>query len=185
MKVSLGKDQKGSPSFSQSNKKKTNVMMTTSSKDGKEAYPCVKVERPRSSGNPEKNSTEGSTSSDRVVYSAACCTQSKDVQTYIGVGKLNGLSMKVIQDTGCTGLIMNNLLVPNMTVIPGSSGLLQMVDHTLIDMPLAYAFLDAAFYKGHCKVMYGSFPVYPVIIGNVHEVCRMLQDPDWEAEDQP
>ena len=49
MKVSLGKDQKVLPSFSQSNQKKTNVMVAKSSKDGKEAYPCVKVERPRPS----------------------------------------------------------------------------------------------------------------------------------------
>ena len=70
-------------------------------------------------------------------------------------------------------------------VIPGSSGSLQMVDHTLIDVPLANVYLDSLYYKGHCRVMCVSSPVYPVIIGNVRGARRMLPDPDWKAEDQP
>ena len=53
--------------------------------------------------------------------------------------------------------------------IPGSSGSLQMVDHTLIDVPLANVYLDSPYYKGHCRVMYVSSPV----------------DPDFKAEHQP
>ena len=45
-------------------------------------------------------------------------------------------------------------------VIPGSSGSLQMVDHSLIDVPVAHVY-----YKGHCRAMCASSPVYPVIIG--------------------
>ena len=67
----------------------------------------------------------------------------------------------------------------------GSSGSLQMVDHTLIDVPLANVYLDSPYYKGHCRVMCVSSPVYPVIIGNVRGARRMLPDPDWKAEDQP
>ena len=39
--------------------------------------------------------SEGSTDSDRVVYSAVCRAQSNDPQTYVGVGKLNGRPVKV------------------------------------------------------------------------------------------
>ena len=60
-------------------------------------------------------------------------------------------------------------------VIPGHSGLLQMVDHTLIDSPC---------YKGHCKVMCVSSPEYFVINGNKRGACQILPDPDWKAEDQ-
>ena len=60
-----------------------------------------------------------------------------------------------------------------------------MVDHTLIDVQLANVYLDSPYYKGHCRVMCVSSPVYPVIIGNVQGARRMLQDPDWKAEDQP
>ena len=40
-----------------------------------------------------------------------------------------------------------------------------MVNHTLIDVPLANVYLDSPYYKGHCRVMCVSSPVYPVIIG--------------------
>ena len=46
-------------------------------------------------------------------------------------------------------------------------------------------YLDSLYYKGHCRVMCVSSPVYPVIIGNVRGARRMLPDPDWKAEDQP
>ena len=69
-------------------------------------------------------------------------------------------------------------------VIPGSSGLLQMVDHTLINVTLANVYLDSPYYKGYCKVMSVNSPIYPVIIGNVRGARQMLPDPDWKAEDQ-
>ena len=112
----------------------------------------------------------GSTHSDRAVYSAVCRAQSNDGQTYVGVGKLNGRPVKVLRDTGCTGMIVDRALVPDVLVIPGSSGSLQMVDHTLIDVPLANVYLDSPYYKGHCRVMCVSSPVYPVIIGNVRVI---------------
>ena len=64
-------------------------------------------------------------------------------------------------------MIVDRALIPNSKVIPGSSDLLQMVDHTQIDVPLANVYQDSPYYKGHCKVMCVSSPVYPVIIGNV------------------
>ena len=95
------------------------------------------------------------------------------------VGKLNGWPVKVLRDTGCTGMIMDRALVHEVMVIPGSSGSLQMVDHMLIDVPLASINLDSPYYKGHRRVMCVSSPVYPVIIGNVRGARRMLPDPDW------
>ena len=54
-------------------------------------------------------------------------------------------------------MIVDMALIPDSTVIPGSSGSLQMVGHTLIDVPLANVYLDSPYYKGHCKVMCVSF----------------------------
>ena len=185
-KISPGKDQKGSSTpVSQSSQKKTRAMVAQLDEDGEKAFTCVEVEGTRSRRNSKKSGTEGSTHSDRAVYSAVCRAQSNDGQTYVGVGKLNGRPVKVLRDTGCTGMIVDRALVPDVLVIPGSSGSLQMVDHTLIDVPLANVYLDSPYYKGHCRVMCVSSPVYPVIIGNVRGARRMLPDPDWKAEDQP
>ena len=160
-------------------------MVAQLDEDGEKAFTCVEVEGTRSRRNSKKSGTEGSTNSDRAVYSAVCHAQSNDGQTYVGVGKLNGRLVKVLRDTGCTGMIVDRALVPDVMVIPGSSGSLQMVDHTLIDVPLGNVYLDSLYYKGHCRVMCVSSPVYPVIIGNVRGARRMLPDPDWKAEDQP
>ena len=182
-KISPGKDQKGSSTpVSQSSQKKTRAMLAQLDEDGEKAFTCVEVEGTRSRSNSKKS---GSTNSDRAVYSPVCHAQSNDGQTYVGVGKLNGRPVKVLRDTGCTGMIVDRALVPDVLVIPGSSGSLQMVDHTLIDVPLANVYLDSPYYKGHCRVMCVSSPVYPVIIGNVRGARRMLPDPDWKAEDQP
>ena len=59
-----------------------------------------------------------------------------------------------------------------------------MVDHTMIDVPLANVYIDSLYCRGHCKMMYVSFPLYPVIIGNVRDARQMFPDPDWNAEDQ-
>ena len=59
-------------------------------------------------------------------------------------------------------------------MIPGSSFSMQMVDHILMDVPFASVYLDSLYYKGHCKVMCVSSPVYPVIIGNVRGAHQLL-----------
>ena len=132
--------------------------------------------RTRSNSNLKKSGTEGSTNSDRAVYSAVCHAQSNDGQTYI-VGNLNGWPRAVLRNTVCTRMIVDRALVHDVTVIPGSSGLLQIVDHTLIDVPLASVYLDSSYYRGHCRVMCMSSPVYPVIIETCeeHDGCCQTQ----------
>ena len=113
-------------------------------------------------------------------YSAACHGQSNDGQTHIGVGKL-----KVLRDAACTGMIVDRVLVPNEMVIPGSSGSLHIVNHTLIGVPLANVYLDSPYCREYCMGdMCQPHPPYPVIIGNVRNARQMFPDPDWKAEDQ-
>ena len=96
-KISPGKDQKGtSTPVSQSSQKKTRAMVAQLDEDGEKAFTCVEVEGTRSRRNSKKSGTEGSTNSDRAVYSAVCRAQSNDGQTYVGIGKLNGRPVKVL-----------------------------------------------------------------------------------------
>ena len=85
--------------MSQSSQKKTRAMVTQLDEDGEKAFTCVEVEGTRSKKNSKNSGTEGSTNSDRAVYSAVCRAQSYDGQTYIGVEKLNGQPVKVLCDT--------------------------------------------------------------------------------------
>ena len=48
--------------------------------DVEEAFMCVNVERPRSSGNSKKSSSNRLTSNDEAIYSAACRAKFKSEQ---------------------------------------------------------------------------------------------------------
>ena len=50
---------------------KTHAMVTRSNEDGEEAFTCVNVKRPRSSGNSKKSNSNRSTSDDEKIYSTA------------------------------------------------------------------------------------------------------------------
>ena len=103
----------------------------------------MNVEKPRSSGNSKKRNLNRSTSDGEAIYNAACRAQSNHGLIYIEVGKLNGRPVKVLRNTGCTGMIVDRALIPDSMVIPGRSGLLQMEDHTLFDVSLANVYLDS------------------------------------------
>ena len=93
---SSGKDQKSSTSVGQSYQKKTRAMVARSHEDGEEAFTCVNVERPRSSGNFKKSNSNRLTSNDEAIYSATCRAQGNEGQIYIEIGKLNGRQVKVL-----------------------------------------------------------------------------------------
>ena len=99
------------------------------------------------------------TSDDEAIYSA----RSNDGQICIGVHKLNGRPVKVLRDTGCTGMIVDRALIPDLMVIPGISGSLQMVD--------GFSILQRTLKSDVCQL-----PIYPVIIGNVRGAHQMLPD---------
>ena len=69
--MSPGKDQKSLTPVVQSNQKKTHAMVARSHEDCDEAVACVKVERPRSSGNSKNSNSNQLTSDDKEIYSAA------------------------------------------------------------------------------------------------------------------
>ena len=64
---------------------RTRAMVARCHEDGEGAFMCGNVERPRSSGNFKKSNSNGLTSNDEAIYSAACRAQSNDGQIYIGV----------------------------------------------------------------------------------------------------
>ena len=120
-KVSPSNDQNISTPVRQSNQK-TPAMVAKSHEDDKEAFTCVNIERPRSSGNSNKSSLNGLTSNDEAIYSATCYAQSNDGQIYIRVGKLNGPPVRVLRDIGFTGTIVDRVLIlDSMMIIPGNS----------------------------------------------------------------
>ena len=99
-KVSPSKDQKSWRPVGQSNQK-TRALVTRSNEDGEEVCMCVNVKKTQIKWKLQKSNSNGSTTDEETIYSAACHAQSNDGQIYIEVGKLNGRPVKVLQDTGC------------------------------------------------------------------------------------
>ena len=116
-KISPSKHQKGPSTPVSHSQKKTRAMVAQLDKDDEKAFSCVEVEGTKPRRNSKKSGTGGSTNSDRAVYSAVCRGQSNDGQTYVGLGKLNGWPVKVLRDTGCTGMKLDRALVPEVMVI--------------------------------------------------------------------
>ena len=159
-------------------------MVAKSSEDGEEACTCVNGKRP--SRNFKMWFAGGSTSNNGAVYSAACLAKSNGGPTgYIRVGKLNGRLVKVLRDTGCTGKIAYRALVPAMMC---DTRLFRLAadgrPNSLIDVLFANVYLVSLYYRGHCRKIICSSPVYLVITGIVRGARQMLPDPDHKAEDQ-
>ena len=160
-------------------------MVAKSSEDGEEAGTCVNGKRPKSSRNFKMWGAGGSTSNNGAVYSAACLAKSNGGPTYIRVGKLNLRLVKVLRDTRCTGKIAYRALVPAMMC---DNRLFRLAadgrPNSLIDVLFANVYLESLYYRGHCRKIICSYPVYLVITGIVRGARQMLPDPDHKAEDQ-
>ena len=78
----------------------------------------MKLEGTKSKRSLKKSGTEESTNRERAVCSAVYHAQSNDDQTYTGEGKLDGRLVKVLRDTGCTGMIVDR--APIYPVIIGN-----------------------------------------------------------------
>ena len=52
--------------------KKTRAIVARSNEDGEEACTCVKLEKPRSSGNSKKSNSNRSIRDGQAIYSTAC-----------------------------------------------------------------------------------------------------------------
>ena len=65
-------------------------------------------------------------------------------QIYIGIGNLIGWPVKVLRDTGWTGMIVDMALIPNSMVIPGIAT--DCRSHSDC-VPLASVYLDSLYSK--------------------------------------
>ena len=150
----------------QSNQQKTRAMVARSNEDGEEACMCVSVQKPRSRGNSERVNRTDQLVLMRQYTVQLAVFQSNDGHIYIEVGKLNGWTVKELQDSGCTRMIVDRASIPDSMVIyqAVSSGLLQ------IDVPLANVYLYSPKYKVRCNVMCVSSSVYAVINGKNSEL---------------
>ena len=91
-------------------------------------------------------------------------------------GKVGGRLVKVLRDSGCSGVIVKRDLVDEAD-FTGEVGHMLTVDRTIKRAPIARIEVDTPFYNGTVEAMCMKDPLFDLIIGNVPE-ARKPDDPD-------
>ena len=100
-------------------------------------------------------------------------------------GKIGTKSVHVLRDTGCSGVIVKQQHVTD-DQYTGRVGLMQMVDNSVICVPIAnvqidlpYLQIDSPYLSGQVQAHCPQDAVYDVIVGNVPGV-RPANDPNLQ-----
>ena len=94
---------------------------------------------------------------------------------------VNHQMVTLLRDTGCTGVIVSKQLVQE-SQYTGKSKLCQMIDGSIIKVPIAEITIDSPYYKGKTDAMVMATPVFDLILGNI-QGAKSIVDADckWTA----
>lgn len=81
-------------------------------------------------------------------------------------GTLNGHSVTVLRDTGCSGVVVRAEFVKASDML-GRFQQCTLVDGRILKVPLAEVVLETPYLKGRVQAMVFEQPIYDVIVGNV------------------
>ena len=81
-------------------------------------------------------------------------------------GKIGTKSVDVLRDTGCSGVIVKQQHVTD-DQHTGRVGMMQMVDNSVIRVPIANVEIDSPYLSGQVQALCPQDAVYDVIVGNV------------------
>ena len=100
-------------------------------------------------------------------------------------GLVNGTGVKVLRDTGCSGIVVKTSLVKPDCLL-GRTRMCVLVDGTVRKFPMAKVQIDCPYYVGEAKAVCAESPVYNIIIGNIPNV-RDPGSPNegWNVDAEP
>ena len=78
-------------------------------------------------------------------------------------------AVKVLRDTGCSGVVVKKSLVTPKQYI-GRTQRCIFIDGSVHAFPMAEIYLDAPFFTGHVSAVVIEKPLYPLIVGNIKGV---------------
>ena len=152
-------------------------------------------------GRPRVNPPSTSVRSDKgVVFAGACLTFPVDILNsevsscakvgdVIACGSVTGSGMnlpvvngvferspvKVLRDTGCTGLLVRQDLV-NPACLTGETKIMVKVDATRELLPVARCYLESSMFTGYYDVLCVPSMICDVIVGNIPGVFLRMED---------
>ena len=93
----------------------------------------------------------------------------------IAQGKVDGILVSVLRDTGCNGIIVKRSLVCDKE-LTGEIGKLTLLDRSIIQAPVAHITIHTPFYEGRVEALCLDNPINDLVLGNIDGV-RSPADP--------
>ena len=116
----------------------------------------------------------------KVLNGACMETEVKD-NLLVLPGRVGDRTVKVLRDTGCSGVIVRRSLVDEAH-LTGETGHMMMVDRTLKKAPIARINIDTPYYTGVVEALCLLDPLFDLIIGNVPGARRPDDpNPKWST----
>ena len=81
-------------------------------------------------------------------------------------GKVSGIDVSVLRDTGCSGAVVKSSLV-KQDEMTGENKACRLIDGTVLHVPIAIIHVDTPYITGQIKVMCMKTPIYDLVIGNI------------------
>ena len=92
--------------------------------------------------------------------------------------------VKVLRDTGCSGVVVKRDLVDDSQLTEETTDCV-LIDGTVRKVPIAVIYIDTPFFTGRVEALCMAKPVFDLIVGNIAGV-RSQEDPDplWCVREQ-
>lgn len=104
-----------------------------------------------------------------VVADACNTVRSGRTNMPVSHGWVDGKSVSVLRDTGCSAVVVRRDLVKDCQLTGGST-LCILIDGTARRVPTAIIDVDTAYYKGSVEALCMKRPLYDLILGNISGV---------------
>jgi len=100
------------------------------------------------------------------VIADACQSRAKCHKMPAAEGIVEGESVNVLRDTGCSSVVVRRSLVPDVK-LTGREELCVLIDGTIRRTPVAEIYVDTPYYTGTTTAVCMKNPIYDLIIGNI------------------
>ena len=114
------------------------------------------------------------------VLNGACVNAELKDKMPVVTGRVEGKTVEVFRDTGCSGVIVRRDLVKEEE-ITNRTGYMLTVDRTVRRAPVGMVNIDTPYYTGRVEALCLQDPLFDLIVGNI-EGARAPEDPDvkWD-----
>jgi len=112
------------------------------------------------------------------VIADACCSGRENMP--VREGMMNGKSVTVLRDTGCSTVVVRRSLVKN-DQYTGREEICYLIDGTVRRTPVVEVQVDTPFYKGQVTAVCMDNPLHDVVTGNVANAIDDVKEKSYET----